>query len=181
MEKLSGCKIGGNHQSFLALIYWLPCVEFNQWMEGSIYLLLKFCVVMLPPFFPSEQNMQPHNTHTRTQKITTSTIGQWPEQSKSHTSQLGESPMPIPSACNKGCTKASQTHWRCEEAPSLPWGRSPLWDPSLPEEHWAFDQEGTLPASCPQDCLWNKIRFANAEHGPPCPPGGFHGIPCLPL
>ena len=44
-----------------------------------------------------------------------------------------------------------------------------------------FDEEGTLPASCPQDCLLHKVGFVNAEHGPPCPPGGFGGMPCWPL
>jgi hypothetical protein len=40
------------------------CVELYQWTDGSNFSLLEFCVVTLPPFFPSEQNHQPR-THTR--------------------------------------------------------------------------------------------------------------------
>ena len=62
----------------------------NGWFKLS---LLKCGVITLSPFFPVSRTPN-HKTHTHknTNKITTSTIGQWPERSRPHASQLGERP-----------------------------------------------------------------------------------------
>ncbi len=122
----------------------------------------------------------PKNTHTRIQKKQQQQLDNG--QNKSDRTQVNWGKDPTHSSCDKGCTQPSQILWGREETPSLvPWDHRPSWDPQITEEHGPFGEEGTLPASCPQDCLWHKVGFANAEHGPPCPPGGFGGIPCWPL
>ncbi len=91
MKKLRGWKFSGGKLSYRIIsgVEYLDIVsyvEFYQWTDCSK------CDVMLPPYSSREHNIQMQHMHTRTP---TSTSRQWPEQSKPHTSQLGERPHTI--------------------------------------------------------------------------------------
>jgi hypothetical protein len=113
--------------------------------------LLKNGVIPLPPFFPSERNIQPQIIHTRTPKITHTRT----QKNNNNNWTMARTKQ---TARKSTGGKAPHIHLATKAARNLARSFGGLkkphcWHPGTVVLREIHDEEGTLPASCPRDCL----------------------------